>query len=97
MLPSIPFGKVGKLNSSKAVSSRLFQPSEHTMHALGIINKAGRKRVFKDRQHRRLLYEGLHEIPVFNLKYQEAPVMLAFKFTAYRTAIKIYVEAKMLQ
>ena len=66
------------------------------MHALGIISKAGKKKVFKDRHHRRFLYEGLHEIPVFNLKYQEAPVMLGFKFSAYRTAVKIYIEAKLL-
>jgi hypothetical protein len=69
MLPSIPFGNVGRLNNSKAVSSRLNQPSQDTMHALGIISKAGKKKVFKDRHHKRYLYEGLHEIPVFNLKY----------------------------
>ena len=66
------------------------------MNALGIINKAGRKRVFKDRAHRRYLYEGLHEVPVFNLKVQDQPVIMGFKFNVYRTAIKIYVEAKML-
>ena len=66
------------------------------MSALGIINKAGRKRIFKDRTHKRHLYEGLHEIPVFNLKFQNEPVLLAFKFNVYRTAVKIYVEAKML-
>ena len=69
MLPTIPFGKTSKLNSSKAISSRLFNVTQDTMHALGIINKAGRKRVFKDRAHRRYLYEGFHEIPVFNLKF----------------------------
>lgn len=66
------------------------------MNALGIINKAGKKRVFKDRTHRRYLYEGLHEVPVFNLKHQDLPVLLGFKFTVYRTAVKIYIEAKML-
>ena len=66
------------------------------MSALGIISKAGRKRVFKDRVHRRYLYEGLHEVPVFNLKFQNEPSLLAFKFNVYRTAVKIYVEAKML-
>ena len=96
MLPSIPFGRVKKLNTSKAMTSRLYQPTQETMLALGIINKAGRKRVFKDRAHRRYLYEGLHQIPVFNLKFQNEPVLIAFKFTIYRTSVKIYVEAKML-
>lgn len=67
------------------------------MQALGIINKAGRKRVFRDRAHKRYLYEGYHEIPVFNLKFQDEPVLLAFKFTIYRTSVKIYAEAKLLQ
>ena len=66
------------------------------MQALGIINKAGRKRVFRDRAHKRYLYEGYHEIPVFNLKFQDEPVLLAFKFTIYRTSVKIYAEAKLL-
>lgn len=45
---------------------------------------------------RRYLYEGFHQVPVFNLKYQEPPVLLKFKFIVYRTAVKIYVEAKLL-
>ena len=45
MLPSIPFGKVGKINNSKAMSSRLHQTSHKTMVALGIITKAGKRRV----------------------------------------------------
>ena len=96
MLPTIPFGKTSNLNSSKAATSRLYSVTQQTMHALGIINKAGKKRVFKDRAHRRYLYEGYHEVPVFNLKHQDLPVLLAFKFNVYRTAVKIYVEAKML-
>ena len=96
MLPTIPFGRTGRLNNSKASNSRLFNVTQDTMSALGIINKAGRKRVFKDRTHRRYLYEGLHEVPVFNLKFQNEPSLLSFKFNIYRTAVKIYVEAKLL-
>ena len=96
MLPTIPFGKVGKINNSKAVTSRLFQASHQTMVSLGIVNKAGKKRILKDRSHRRYLYEGSHKIPCFNLKFQEQPVLLAFKFIIYRTSVKIYIEAKML-
>lgn len=96
MLPSIPFGNTAKINNSKAVSSRLYPVNQDTLQALGIINKAGRKRVFKDRVNRRYLYEGLHEVPVFNLKFQNEPVMLGFKFLVYRTSVKIYVEAKLL-
>ncbi len=68
MLPHIPFGNTAKLNTSKAITSRLYSVNQDTLQALGIINKAGRKRVYKDRAHRRYLYEGLHEVPVFNLK-----------------------------
>lgn len=96
MLPSIPFGNVSKLNQSKAMTSRLFRPTNDTMHALGIINKAGKKRVYRDRTHKRHLHEGIHEIPVFNLKFQNEPVMLPFKFIVYRSNIKIYVEAKLV-
>ena len=74
----------------------MYSVDQDTLQALGIINKAGRKRVFKDRANRRYLYEGLHEVPVFNLKFQNEPVMLGFKFTVYRTSVKIYVEAKLL-
>ena len=58
MLPSIPFGKVGKINSSKAMTSRLYQTSHKTMIALGIITKTGKRVVLKDRTSKRLLYEG---------------------------------------
>ena len=96
MLPSIPFGKVSKMNNSKAMSSRLYQTSQSTMVALGIVNKAGKRRVLRDRTHRRYLYEGVHHVPVFNLKFQNQPVLLAFKFIVYRTSIKIYIEAKLM-
>jgi hypothetical protein len=42
---------------------------------------------------KRYLYQGIHEIPVFNLKIQDEPIMFIFKFTVYRTAVKIYFEA----
>ena len=97
MLPSLPYsGNIAKMNNSKALTSRLYPVNQDTLHALGIINKAGRKRVFKDRSHRRYLYEGTHEVPVFNLKHQNEPVMMSFKFAAYRTSIKIYIMAKLL-
>ena len=32
---------------------------------------------------------------MFNLKYQDEPTLLFFKFVIYRTAVKIYVEAKL--
>ena len=66
------------------------------MVSLGIVNKAGKRRVLKDRSHRRYLYEGSHKVPVFNLKIQEQPVLLGFKFIVYRTTVKIYIEARML-
>ena len=96
MLPTIPFGRTGRLNNSKASNSKLYSVTQDTMNALGIINKAGRKRIYKDRTHKRHLYEGMHEVPVFNLKFQDEPVLHAFKFNIYRTAIKIYLVAKML-
>lgn len=46
MLPSIPFGNVGKINNSKAVSSKLYKASNNTMQILGILNKAGIRIVF---------------------------------------------------
>jgi len=70
MLPSIPFGKTSKMNNAKAMTSRLYQTSSATMVALGIVNKAGKRRVLRDRTHRRYLYEGTHQVPVFNLKFQ---------------------------
>ena len=33
---------------------------------------------------------------MFNLKFQDEPTLLFFKFIIYRTAVKIYVEAKLL-
>ena len=69
MLPQIPFGNLSKLNNSKAAQSKLYNVTSDTMQVLGIVNKAGRKKVFRDRTHKRHLYEGLHEIPVFNLKF----------------------------
>jgi len=36
----------------------------------------------------------MNQIPVFNVKLQSEPVLLHFKFQVYRTAIKIYIEAK---
>ena len=69
MLPTIPFGRTGRMNNSKATNSKLYSVTQDTMSALGIINKAGRKRIFKDRTHKRHLYEGMHEVPVFNLKF----------------------------
>ena len=65
------------------------------MRALGIMTKSGKRRNFSDRQRKRILYTGNHQIPVFNLKFQDEPVLLYFKFVVYRTAVKIYVEAKL--
>ena len=39
------------------------------MFTLGIINKAGKKKIIQDRNHKHFLYEGVHQIPVFNLKF----------------------------
>ena len=33
---------------------------------------------------------------MFNLKFQDEPTLLFFKFIIYRTAVKIYLEAKLL-
>ena len=90
-----PFGRASKVNSYKAQTSRVISTiDQDTLKTLGIVNKSGRKRVIKDKNKRRLLYEGVHEIPVFNLKLQDQPVLLQFKFTAYRTSIKIYIEGR---
>jgi hypothetical protein len=40
-----------------------------------------------------MLYQGFHQIPVFNLKVQNEPIMHIFKFIVYRTSAKIYFEA----
>lgn len=71
MLPLLTMGKTSKINQSKAVTSRNYYTGvaqKETLLALGIVSKAGRKRVFKDKSKTRHLYEGVHEIPVFNLK-----------------------------
>ena len=83
------------MNSLKALQARNYQVENETLQALGIINKSGKKRIYKDRNRKRHLYQGFHQIPVFNLKYQDMPVMLTFKFMVYRTSIKIYIEAKL--
>ena len=65
------------------------------MQVLGIMTKSGKRRTFADKQRTRILYQGNHQIPVFNLKFQDEPTLLHFKFIIYRTAVKIYVEAKL--
>ena len=91
----MPFGKVTKINQIKAQASQQYPVAQDTMRALGIMTKSGKRRNFSDRQRKRILYTGNHQIPVFNLKCQDEPALLFFKFVIYRTAVKIYVEAKL--
>ena len=91
----IPFGRVTKVNQIKAKASQVYPVASETMQALGIMTKSGKRKNFADRQRKRILYQGNHQIPVFNLKYQDEPTLLFFKFIIYRTAVKIYVEAKL--
>ena len=59
------------------------------------MTKSGKRKNVRDKQRKRILYQGNHQIPVFNLKVQDEPTLLYFKFTIYRTSIKIYCEAKL--
>ena len=61
------------------------------------MKKSGKKQTFKDKQLKRMLYQGVHQIPVFNLKIQNEPIMHIFKFMVYRTSAKIYFEAQLWQ
>lgn len=51
----------------------------------------------RDGTKRRVLYQGMHEIPVFNLRVGSQPVLLAFRFTVFRLANKkkIFISARM--
>lgn len=89
-------GNTAKMNTTKAITSRMYNVERETLEALGIINKAGKRKLYKERGQKRHLYQGHHEVPVFNLKQQDEPVMLSFRFACYRTSVKIYVEAKLV-
>ena len=50
-------------------------------------------------QRKRNLYHGVHEVPVFNLKISNKPILLSFKFNVFRMNTnqrKIFVAAKLL-
>ena len=59
MLPNIPFGKVSKINNSKAVTSRLYKTPNDTKVVLGM-KKASKNKLSIERSNKRFLYEGLH-------------------------------------
>jgi hypothetical protein len=49
---------------------------------------------------KRQLYNGVHEVPCFNLKYTDTPILLSFRFSVFRmnsSKRKIFIGAKMLQ
>ena len=48
---------------------------------------------------KRQLYNGVHEVPCFNLKYSDSPILLSFRFSVFRmnsSKRKIFIGAKML-
>jgi hypothetical protein len=59
--------------STKHGRGHLIAPE--TLKAIGVMKGSGKKWGFSDRQVKRLLYTGIHEIPVFNLKIQDEPVL----------------------
>jgi hypothetical protein len=62
-----------------------------------ILEKPGENEKYINRK--RQLYNGMHEVPCFNLKYADQPILLTFKFSVFRmnnNKRKIFVGAKML-
>lgn len=48
---------------------------------------------------KRQLYNGIHEVPCFNLKLGDKPILMSFKFSIFRmnnNKRKIFVGAKIL-
>lgn len=48
---------------------------------------------------KRQLYTAIHEVPCFNLKYADAPILLSFKFSVFRmnnNKKKIFIGAILL-
>ncbi len=66
---------------------------------LSIIDNQSKSNQGDNKKHadRRILYQGEHQIPVFNLKFSEQPQIHRLKFIIYRTLNKIYFEAKPLR
>jgi len=58
--------------------------------------KLGGKEIGPSKRH---LYQQIHEVPVFNLRVSNQPILVSFRFTVFRMANKkkIFVQAKMLQ
>lgn len=58
-------------------------------------NNDGEKYLNRKRQ----LYNGVHEVPCFNLRFADQPILLSFKFSVFRmnsSKRKIFIGAKML-
>lgn len=46
-----------------------------------------------------MLYTGIHEVPVFCLKFSSKPILASFRFTVFRmnnNQKKIFISAKLL-
>ena len=42
---------------------------------------------------KRLLYEGYHRVPCFNMKLSDKPVLMPLAFSVYKVSHKVYIEA----
>ncbi|TNV85485.1 hypothetical protein FGO68_gene10874 [Halteria grandinella] len=87
---------VGKNTFRKAKIINLDNSSnfENSKNSTALLNALDQLKDHKSTSgNHRLIYEGYHRIPVFNLKVSDKPVLLPLAFSVYRVGHKVYFEA----
>lgn len=92
-----PFKQTSTMNNAKTSYFTKDSGFMKRTGSNGIMEKPEEAEKYLNRK--RQLYNGVHEVPCFNLKYSDSPILLSFRFSVFRmnsSKRKVFIGAKML-